>query len=166
MLMRSVRLVVDTGIHYKRWSREQAIQYMVQNTVMQESEGRSRAAPSSTSPLHLLTALVGVWWRSCDGDRALLCVARSGVRLLCRLPAHFGSARQSQGRSRRPVRHQSVSRRYLDPIHLTRLLIVAFVMWTCVAVLLAGSLPLTVLEQVVRARDLSFFLFLATESLP
>ncbi len=31
-LFRSVRLVVDTGLHAKRWSREQAIQYMASNT--------------------------------------------------------------------------------------------------------------------------------------
>ena len=30
-LHRAVRLVVDNGIHYKRWSREAAIQYMVDN---------------------------------------------------------------------------------------------------------------------------------------
>jgi uncharacterized protein (DUF885 family) len=31
-LMRAVRLVVDTGIHQKRWTREQAIDYMAANT--------------------------------------------------------------------------------------------------------------------------------------
>lgn len=31
-LFRAVRLVVDTGIHAKRWSRQQAIDYMVDNT--------------------------------------------------------------------------------------------------------------------------------------
>ena len=31
-LFRAVRLVVDTGIHYKRWTREQAIQYMQEHT--------------------------------------------------------------------------------------------------------------------------------------
>ena len=31
-LMRSARLVVDPGIHYKKWTREQAIQYFMDNT--------------------------------------------------------------------------------------------------------------------------------------
>ena len=31
-LLRAVRLVVDTGIHYKRWTREQAIAYMQEAT--------------------------------------------------------------------------------------------------------------------------------------
>ena len=37
-LFRGVRLVVDTGIHYKRWNREQAIDYMINNTGMAESD--------------------------------------------------------------------------------------------------------------------------------
>jgi len=37
-LFRAVRLVIDTGIHAKRWTREQAIDYMLTNTGMTESE--------------------------------------------------------------------------------------------------------------------------------
>ena len=37
-IFRAVRLVVDTGIHSKRWSREQALDYMLENTGMVEGE--------------------------------------------------------------------------------------------------------------------------------
>ena len=37
-LFRAVRLVVDTGMHYKRWTREQSITYMSEITGTAESD--------------------------------------------------------------------------------------------------------------------------------
>jgi len=37
-MFRAVRLVVDTGIHWKGWTYEQAVSYMTENLAMARSE--------------------------------------------------------------------------------------------------------------------------------
>ncbi len=37
-MFRAVRLVVDSGLHYQRWTREQAIDYMVEKTGMPQTD--------------------------------------------------------------------------------------------------------------------------------
>jgi uncharacterized protein (DUF885 family) len=37
-VFRAVRLVVDTGLHAKRWTREQAIEYLIANAGMPEGD--------------------------------------------------------------------------------------------------------------------------------
>lgn len=40
-LFRAIRLVVDTGLHSKGWSQEQAVQYMLENSALPEAKVRS-----------------------------------------------------------------------------------------------------------------------------
>ncbi len=40
-IFRAARLVLDTGIHAKKWTREQAVQYMMENTANAEGDIRS-----------------------------------------------------------------------------------------------------------------------------
>jgi uncharacterized protein (DUF885 family) len=59
-LFRAVRLVVDTGIHYKRWSREQAIEYMINNTGMAESDVVAEIERYFVMPAQALAYKVGM----------------------------------------------------------------------------------------------------------
>ena len=40
-IFRAARLVVDTGIHAKKWTREQAVTYMLENTANAEGDLRA-----------------------------------------------------------------------------------------------------------------------------
>ena len=57
---RAVRLVVDTGIHHKRWTRERAIAYMSTNTDMADSEVVSEIERYIADPGQALAYKVGM----------------------------------------------------------------------------------------------------------
>lgn len=59
-MFRAVRLVVDTGIHYKRWSRERAIRYMMDHTGMPESEVISEIERYFVMPGQALAYKIGM----------------------------------------------------------------------------------------------------------
>jgi uncharacterized protein (DUF885 family) len=59
MVFRSARLVVDTGMHHKKWSREQAIDYMVGVTGDQESSVATEIERYSVWPGQATAYMVG-----------------------------------------------------------------------------------------------------------
>lgn len=59
-MFRAVRLVVDTGMHAKRWTREQAIQYMLDNTGMAETDVVAEIERYLVNPGQALAYKVGM----------------------------------------------------------------------------------------------------------
>lgn len=59
-MFRAVRLVVDTGMHHKRWSREEAIDYMLANTGMGEGEVEAEIERYLVMPGQALSYKVGM----------------------------------------------------------------------------------------------------------
>ena len=59
-IFRAVRLVVDTGIHYKKWTREQAIDYMKTKTGMSDTECRVEIERYIVWPGQALSYKVGM----------------------------------------------------------------------------------------------------------
>jgi hypothetical protein len=59
-LFRAVRLVVDTGIHAKHWTREQAISYMREKTGMGEKEVKSEIERYIVAPGQACAYKVGM----------------------------------------------------------------------------------------------------------
>ena len=58
-LLRAVRLVVDTGIHADGWTREQAIDYMVDTTGMARSDATSEVERYMAMPGQACSYKVG-----------------------------------------------------------------------------------------------------------
>jgi uncharacterized protein (DUF885 family) len=59
-MMRATRLVVDSGIHYKHWTREQAISYMMDNTGMAEGDVTAEVERYFVNPGQALAYKVGM----------------------------------------------------------------------------------------------------------
>lgn len=59
-MFRAVRLVVDTGMHAKRWSREQAIDYMLANTGQPETDVVAEIERYLVNPGQALAYKVGM----------------------------------------------------------------------------------------------------------
>ena len=58
-LFRAVRLVVDTGIHSKRWTREEAIKYMMDNAGQVKSAAESEIERYIVWPAQATAYMVG-----------------------------------------------------------------------------------------------------------
>jgi uncharacterized protein (DUF885 family) len=59
-MFRAVRLVVDTGMHAKRWTREQAIEYMLEKTGMPETDVVAEIERYLVNPGQALAYKVGM----------------------------------------------------------------------------------------------------------
>ena len=58
-MLRAMRLVVDTGLHAKGWSRDQAIQYMLDNSGMSATDARSEVERYIAMPGQALAYKLG-----------------------------------------------------------------------------------------------------------
>jgi uncharacterized protein (DUF885 family) len=58
-LWRAIRLVVDTGLHHKRWTREQVLDFMYANSAVQEARAVSEAERYMAIPSQALAYKIG-----------------------------------------------------------------------------------------------------------
>lgn len=58
-LWRAIRLVVDTGLHYKKWTREQVLDYMYENSAVREARAVSEAERYMAIPSQALAYKIG-----------------------------------------------------------------------------------------------------------
>ena len=58
-MLRAIRLVVDTGLHYKKWTREQVVQYFRDHSAIDEVEVQSETDRYIVNPAQALSYKVG-----------------------------------------------------------------------------------------------------------
>ncbi|WP_372340454.1 DUF885 family protein [Parvularcula sp. IMCC14364] len=56
---RAVRLIVDTGLHYKKWTREEAIDFMVNNAPLSEEQARKETERYVVTPGQATSYMIG-----------------------------------------------------------------------------------------------------------
>jgi uncharacterized protein (DUF885 family) len=73
-LFRAVRLVVDTGLHHKKWSRERAIKYLADTVGEDESSATAEIERYAVWPGQACSYMVGkiVWLRAREKARKAL----------------------------------------------------------------------------------------------
>ena len=59
-MWRACRLVVDTGIHAKGWTRQQAVDYMLANTALSDHEIRTEVDRYISWPGQALSYMIGM----------------------------------------------------------------------------------------------------------
>ena len=59
LLFRATRLVVDTGLHHKRWSLDQAVRYLVETTGFAEGRSRREIVRYASAPGQALSYKIG-----------------------------------------------------------------------------------------------------------
>ncbi len=58
-LWRAIRLVLDTGIHHKQWSREQAIEYFLRNGLLSERDATKEVERYFNNPGQATSYMIG-----------------------------------------------------------------------------------------------------------
>jgi uncharacterized protein (DUF885 family) len=74
LLFRAARLVVDSGLHHKRWSREQAVRYMIDTLGEKETSVTREVERYCVQPGQASSYMLGhqVWTQARDAARAQL----------------------------------------------------------------------------------------------
>ena len=59
-MLRAARLVVDTGVHHKKWTREEAIEFMLENNPMTEEDAAKEIERYIDLPGQALSYKIGM----------------------------------------------------------------------------------------------------------